>query len=134
MLVVPIEDPASNNILHIALEVCNTVVIRKKNFGAPFNCVLVFHFQKAQHQFHWITAHCGCREHVAEDAYRTAPANLDFGAGSSYAIGTSSAGPAHDDDIPDLGPDLDTTVDVLSQLEDAPDLTQPSQTLQGGRA
>jgi hypothetical protein len=58
--------------------------------------------------------------------YRTAPAGLDFGAGLSYATGTSSAGAAHDGDVPDLGPDLDTTMDVLSQLEDAPDLTQPS--------
>jgi hypothetical protein len=64
--------------------------------------------------------------------YHTVPADLDFGAGSSYAIRTSSAGAAHDDDIPDLGTDLDTTADVLSQLEDAPGLTQPSQTLQGG--
>jgi hypothetical protein len=48
---------------------------------------------------------------------------LDFGAELSYATGTSSAGAAHDNDVPDLGPDLDTTVDVLSQLDDAPDPT-----------
>jgi hypothetical protein len=66
--------------------------------------------------------------------YHTAPAGLDFGAGWSYAAGTSSTGAAHDDDVPDLGPDLDTTADILSQLEDAPDPTQPSQTLHGGRA
>jgi hypothetical protein len=56
----------------------------------------------------------------------------DFGVGSSYGARTSSAGAAHDD--PDLSLDLDTTADVLSQLEDAPDLTQPSQALQHGRA
>jgi hypothetical protein len=58
-----------------------------------------------------------------------APMGLNFGAGLSYATGTSSASAAHDDDVPDLGPNLDTTTDVLSQLEDAPDPTQPSQTL-----
>jgi hypothetical protein len=57
-----------------------------------------------------------------------------YGVGMSYAVGTSSAGAAHDDDDPDLGLDLDTTVDVVSQLEDAPDPTQPSHALQGGRA
>jgi hypothetical protein len=37
---------------------------------------------------------------------------------------TSSTGAAHDDDDdPDLGLDLDTTADVLSQLEDALDPT-----------
>jgi hypothetical protein len=64
-----------------------------------------------------------------EDVYCMAPMGLNFGAGLSYATGTSSASAAHDDDIPDLGPNLDTTTDVLSQLEDAPDPTQPSQTL-----
>jgi hypothetical protein len=57
------------------------------------------------------------------------PAGQDFGAGSSYAAGTSSAGAARDDDIPDLGLDLNTTADVLSQLKDALDLMQPSQAL-----
>jgi hypothetical protein len=61
-----------------------------------------------------------------EDVYCMAPAGLDFGAGSSYAAGMSSAGVAHDDDVPNLGPNLDTTADVLSQLEDAPNPTQPS--------
>jgi hypothetical protein len=69
-----------------------------------------------------------------------APVGHDFGVGSSYgvgmsyAVGMSSASAAHDDGDPDLGLDLDTTVDVLSQLEDAPDPMQPSQALQGGRA
>jgi hypothetical protein len=63
-----------------------------------------------------------------------APKGLNFGAGSSYDARTSSAGAAHDDDVPDLGPDLDTMTDVLSQLVDAPDPTQPSHTLQGARA
>jgi hypothetical protein len=46
-----------------------------------------------------------------------------FGGGMSYAVATSSAGAAHNDDNnPDLGLDLDTTTDVMSQLEDAPDL------------
>jgi hypothetical protein len=55
--------------------------------------------------------------------------DLDFGAGSSYATGTSSTGATHNDDVPDLGPNLDTMADVLLQLEDAPDPMQPSQTL-----
>jgi hypothetical protein len=55
--------------------------------------------------------------------YRTAPSSLDFGARSSYDAGTSSASAAHDDDVPDLGPNLNTTADVLSQIEDAPDPT-----------
>jgi hypothetical protein len=59
------------------------------------------------------------------------PSGLDFGAGSSYAVGTSSVGATHDD-VPVLG--LDTTTDVLSQLEDSLDPTLPSQTLQGGQA
>jgi hypothetical protein len=69
-----------------------------------------------QRQFHWIVAHCGCHERVAEDVYCMAPtlAGLDFGVRSSYAAGTSSAVSTHDD-YPDLG--LDTTTDVLSQLE-----------------
>jgi hypothetical protein len=66
--------------------------------------------------------HCGCRERVAEDVYHTTPLGLDFGAGSSYTTGTSSAGASHDDDVPNLGPDLDAMTDVLSQLEGAPDL------------
>jgi hypothetical protein len=64
--------------------------------------------------------------------YHTVPTGLDFGAKLSYATGTSSAGAAHDDDVPELGSDLNTTTDVLSQHVDAPDLMQPSQTLQGG--
>jgi hypothetical protein len=63
------------------------------------------------------------------DLYRTVLAGQDFGDRSSYAARMSAASAAHDDGIPDLGPNLDTTVDVLSQLEDAPDPTQPSQTL-----
>jgi hypothetical protein len=58
--------------------------------------------------------------------YRTPPVTHDFGLGSSYFAGMSSADAAHDDDDPDLGLDLDTMANVLSQLEDAPDLTQPS--------
>jgi hypothetical protein len=69
-----------------------------------------------------------------EDVYRTVPTGHDFGVGSSYAAGTSSAGVAHDDDDPDLGLNLDSMMDVLTQLEDAPNPTQPSQALQGGRA
>jgi hypothetical protein len=89
----------------------------------------VFHFQKAQRRIRWIVAHCGHRERVAEDVYRTAPTGHDFGvrssygAGTSYAAGTGSAGAAHDDDDTDLGLDLNTTTDVLSQLEDAPNPT-----------
>jgi hypothetical protein len=64
-----------------------------------------------------------------EDVYPTAQAGLDFGVELSDAVGISSTSAAHDDDIPDLGLNLDTTVDVLLQLEDAPDLTQLSQTL-----
>jgi hypothetical protein len=72
--------------------------------------------------------------------YRTTPAGHDFGvkssygARTSYATGTSSTGAAHDNDDPDLGLNLDTMVNVLSRLEDAPDLMQPSQTLHGGLA
>jgi hypothetical protein len=86
----------------------------------PFNCVLVFHFQKAQRRFRWITDYCGCQERVAEDVYRMAPAGHDFGVGLSYGVGTSyaaetsSTGAAHDDDDPDLGLNLDTTTDVMS--------------------
>jgi hypothetical protein len=58
-----------------------------------------------------------------------APAGLDFGDRSCYAAGTSSLGVARDG-VTDLG--LDTTANVLSQLQDGPDPTQPSQTLQGG--
>jgi hypothetical protein len=71
-------------------------------------------------------ARCGCQERVAEDVYRMVPAGQDFGAGSSYAVRTSSAGPARDDDVLDLGLDLNTTADVLLQLEDAPNLMQPT--------
>jgi hypothetical protein len=127
----PVEDPASNIILRTALEVCNMGGHQKKT-KTPFNCVLVFHFQKAQRLFCRIMARCGCWERVAKDVYRTMLVGHDFGVGSSYGAGTSSAGAAHDD--PDLSLDLDTTADVLSQLEDAPDPTQPSQALQHGRA
>jgi hypothetical protein len=105
-------------------------VIRKKT-ETLFNCVLVFHFQKAQRRFRRIVARYGCWECVAKDMYHTAPAGYDFvrssyGAEMSYATGTNSAGATHDDDDPHLGLDLDTMADVLSQLEDAPDPTQPS--------
>jgi hypothetical protein len=53
-------------------------------------------------------AHCGCWEHVTEDLCHTAPAAEDFGAGSS------SVGATHDDDVPDLGLDLNMMADVLS--------------------
>jgi hypothetical protein len=112
-LVMPVEDPASNNILHSTLEVCNTCGHQKKT-EIPFNCVHVFHFQKAQHRFHRIVTRCGCRERVAEDMYRTSPAGHDCGVRSSYGARTSSAGAAHDDDDPDLGVILDTTMDALS--------------------
>jgi hypothetical protein len=98
----------------------------------------VFHFQKAQRRFHQIKVRYGCRERVGEDVYCTAVAGHDFGvrssygAWTSYAGGMSSAGVAHNDDNLDLGLDLDTMADVLLQLEDAPDPTQPSQALQGG--
>jgi hypothetical protein len=127
-LAMPVEDPTSNNILCTALEVCNTGGHQKKT-ETPFNHVLVFHFQKGQRRFHWIVARCGCRELVAEDVDHMAPASQDFGAESSFATRTSSAGSAQDDDVPDLGPDLNTMTDVLSHLEDAPNLMQPSQTL-----
>jgi hypothetical protein len=51
-------------------------------------------------------------------------AGLDFGARPSYATGMSSASAGHDDDYPDLG-DIDTTADIQSQLEDAPNTMQP---------
>jgi hypothetical protein len=104
------------------------VVIRKK-IETPFNCVLVFHFQKAQHRFCRIAARCGCWECVAEDVYRTTLAGHDFGVGLSYGVGMSyvagmsSVGATHNDDDPNLGLDLDTMVDVLLQHEDAPDPT-----------
>jgi hypothetical protein len=67
--------------------------------------------------------------------YHTAPASHDFGVGTNYAAATSSVVAAHnDDEDPNLGLNLDTTVDVLSQLEDAPDPKHPSQALQGQRA
>jgi hypothetical protein len=113
VLAVPVEDPTSNNILRSALEVCNTGGHEKK-IETPFNYVLVFHFQKAQRQFCRIAARCGCQERDAEDVYCTVPVGLDFGAGLSYGAGMSSAAAAHDDNILDLGPDLDTTVDVQS--------------------
>jgi hypothetical protein len=68
----------------------------------------VFHFQKALGRFRQIMAHCGCWEHVTEDLCHTAPAAEDFGAGSS------SVGATHDDDVPDLGLDLNMMADVLS--------------------
>jgi hypothetical protein len=129
-LAMPNEDPVRNNIMCNSLEVCNKGGHQKK-IQTPFNCVLVFHFQKAQCRFCQIATRYGCHEHVAEDVYCTTPTALDFGAGSSYAAGTSSAAVAHDD-VPNL--DLDTMADVLSQLEDAPDTTHPSQPLQGGQA
>jgi hypothetical protein len=46
VLAVPVEDPMSNNILCSGLEVCNKGGHQKKT-ETPFNCVLVFHFQKA---------------------------------------------------------------------------------------
>jgi hypothetical protein len=66
-----------------------------------------------QCRLRWIVAHCGCRERVVEDVYRTAatPAGLDSGAGLSYSVGTSSAGAGHND-YPDLS--LDTTTNILS--------------------
>jgi hypothetical protein len=64
-----------------------------------------------------------------EDSYHTTstPVSLNFGAGMSYAAGTNTSGAGHNDYL-DLG--LDTTADILLQLEDAPDTTYPSQ---GGR-
>jgi hypothetical protein len=118
-----------NSILRTTLEVCNTGGHHKKT-ETPFNCALVFHFQKAQHRFRRIAACCGCRERVVGDVYHTTPVNHDFGAEMSYSTRTSSTGAAHDDDDdPDLGLDFDIIADVLSQLEDAPDPTQPSHAL-----
>jgi hypothetical protein len=96
-LAVPVEDPVSNNILRNTLEVCNKGDIRKKT-QTPFNCVLVFHFQKMQRRFRRIVAHCGCCERVAEDVYRTTETSpgLNFGAGTSSAV-------VRQDDYPDLG-------------------------------
>jgi hypothetical protein len=59
----------------------------------------------------------------------TIPVILDFGARPSYATRMSFVGARHNDYL-DLG--LDTTTDIFSQLEDAPDTTQPSQPSQGG--
>jgi hypothetical protein len=62
-----------------------------------------------------------------ENVYRMVPASHDFRAGTSYAARMSFAGATHDDDNdPNLGLDLDTTADVLSQLENALDPTQSS--------
>jgi hypothetical protein len=61
--------------------------------------------------------------------YHTAPAGLYFGAGPSCAAGMSSTGARHDKDVPEFSLDLDTMADVLSQLEDAPNLMQPSEPL-----
>jgi hypothetical protein len=69
---------------------------QKKKIETLFNCVLVLHFQKSQRRFRWIVARCGCRERVAEDVYCMALVGLDFGVGSSYAAGMSSASVAHD--------------------------------------
>jgi hypothetical protein len=52
-----------------------------------------------------------------------APTGLDSIVGSSSTTGTRS-GVGHED-VPEL--ELDTTVDVLSQLKDALDTTHPSQ-------
>jgi hypothetical protein len=76
----------------------------------------------------WITGAC-CGGRVPHDA-----SGLGLWCGLSYATGTSSVGAVHDDDVPDLDLNLDTMADVLSQLEDAFDPTQPSQPLQGGQA
>jgi hypothetical protein len=75
---------------------------------------------------HWV-ARCVCHEHVVEDVYHTAVASmgLDSGVGPSSAARTSS-GVGHDNES-ELS--LDTMVDILSQLEDALDPTQP---LHGG--
>jgi hypothetical protein len=54
---------------------------------------------------------------VVEDVYHTAAAPADHGA-------RTNSGARHDKDILGLG--LDTTTDVLEQLDDAPDPTQPS--------
>jgi hypothetical protein len=114
VLVILVEDSASNNIMCSALEVCNKG--GHKKCQPPFNYVLVFHFQKAQHRFCQIMAHCGCHDCVVEDVYcmPTTSPGLNFGAGPS------SAG-AGQDGYPDLG--LNTTTDVLSHLEDAPEST-----------
>jgi hypothetical protein len=75
-----------------------------------------------QRRFRRIMTHCGCHECVTEDVYRTTPtlAGLIFGAESSYATGTNSVGARHND-YPDMG--LDTTSNVLSKPEDAPNMT-----------
>jgi hypothetical protein len=83
----------------------------------------VLYFQKMQLRLYRIMAHCGYHEHVVEDVYHTAaaPASLDFGVGLSSAAGMSS-GAGHEE-VPELR--LDTTADVLLQLIDGPDETQP---------
>jgi hypothetical protein len=67
---------------------------------------------------------CGCHERVVEDVHHTAiaPVGLNSGAGPSSIAGTSF-GAGHED-ISELR--LDTTTDILSQLEDAPNVMQPS--------
>jgi hypothetical protein len=77
-----------------------------------------------QRRFHWTATRCGCHERVVEDVYHTAatPVGLDSRVGPSSAAGMSS-GAGHDD-VPQFG--LDTTTDILSQLEDALDTMQPS--------
>jgi hypothetical protein len=60
-----------------------------------------------------------------EDVYHTAatPVGLNFDVGSTYATRMSSGGTGNDD-YPDLG--LNTTMDILLQVEDAHDMTQTS--------
>jgi hypothetical protein len=126
----PVQDPMSNHIHRSALEVRNTRNIHKKNSNSIclLNCVLL-----SENAASILSDRDMRHERVTDDVYCTTATSpgLDFGAGSSYAVRTSSAGATHDD-VLDLG--LDTTTDVLSQLEDAPDTTQRSQPLQGGRA
>jgi hypothetical protein len=120
-----VEDPVSNNILRSALEVCNKRNITSKTSISIYSLRILLLFQKMQRRLHRIMTHCGCCEHVVEDVYCTmaTPVGLNYGARSSYADEMSSGGAGHDDS-PDLG--LNTTMDILSQLEDAPDTTQPS--------
>jgi hypothetical protein len=116
VLVVTVEDLVSNAIPRSALEVCNKRNITQKP-QILFIYYVLFYFQKMQRRLHQIMTHCECRKRVVEDVYRTmeAPAGLKF------------TGADHKD-FQDH--DLDTTTDILSQLDIASDPTQASQ---GGR-
>jgi hypothetical protein len=66
----------------------------------------MLYFQKMHHRLCRIATHCGCRERVVEDVYRTAAAL----AGLDSGVGLSSC--ARHEEVLKLR--LDTTVDVTT--------------------